>query len=179
MTDCPNAEIRDQLPDLVHGHLDQLSRARVEAHLRECADCRQELALLRQIVHAAPVVPVDVAGIVAALPAPRARRRLNSRVWQMAAAVVFLAAGGSVVVREMGHSGAVDSTRAAVVASNHESAAGNASANDVELSVGYGYSDLTDAQLQTLLKDVEKMSATPMTDPDASLPDVTVSNGGL
>ena len=32
MTDCPNAEIRDLLPDLVHGRLDAAARADVERH---------------------------------------------------------------------------------------------------------------------------------------------------
>ncbi len=181
MTDCPNADIRDQLPQLLHGRLDAASKARVESHLRECGECRQELELLRGLRASAPEVRVDVARIVAALPAPSARRRhtWNSRAWQMAAAVVFLAAGGSAVARYVSHGGSTDTGRAAVVASTNDSAAGMGSAGDVELSVGYGYSDLTDAQLQTLLQDVEQITAVPLAEPEVSIPNVTVNNGGV
>ena len=144
MTDCPNAEIRDQLPDLLHGHLDATSKARVESHLRDCAACRQELELLRAVRASLPNVRVDVGRIVSALPAPRRRRSWNSWVWQLAAAVVFLAAGGSAVVKYVSHPVAIDSTRA-TVASGVDSATGAVSASDVELSVGYGYGDLTAA----------------------------------
>ncbi len=181
MNDCPNAEIRDQLPDLLHGHLDAASRARVESHLRACEDCRQELELLRGIRASAPRIAVDVDRIVAALPAAAVRRRRswNSRVWQLAAAVVFLAAGGSAVVKYVNHVAPHDSTGAAVVAANDGSASATSAAGDVELSVGYGYADLTDAQLQTLLKDVEQITAVPLADPDVSVPNVTVNNGGV
>jgi anti-sigma factor RsiW len=176
MSDCPNAEIRDLLPDLLHGRLDAASRDRVESHVRGCESCRRELALLRQVRHAAPQVTIDVNRIVAALP-PAGRRRAawRAHVWQMAAAVVFLAVGGSAVARYVTHATRSDSARPGAVASNGDT---SANTNDVELSVGYGYTDLTDAQLQTLLKDVEQITALPMTDPDVSLPNVTVNNGG-
>ncbi len=181
MNDCPNADIRDQLPDLLHGHLDAASRARVESHLRACEDCRQELELLRGIRASAPRIAVDVDRIVAALPAAavRHRRSWTARVWQLAAAVVFLAAGGSAVMKYVNHVAPHDGSRPAVVASNDGSASATSVAGDVELSVGYGYSDLTDAQLQTLLKDVEQITAVPLADPDVSVPNVTVNNGGV
>ena len=49
MSDCPNAEIRDLLPDLLHDRLDAPTRARVLAHVDGCADCRSELELLRSL----------------------------------------------------------------------------------------------------------------------------------
>jgi Putative zinc-finger len=178
MTDCPNADIRDQLPDLLHGHLDDASRARVELHLRTCASCRQELELLRAVRRAAPEIAVDVGRIVSALPAPRRRRMWNSRVWQLAAAVVFLAAGGSAVERYVNYGRPADPIHAAV-ASNVDSGTGAGGGGEVELSVGYGYGDLTDEQLQALLQDVEQLTAVPMTDPEVSVPIVTVNNGGV
>lgn len=181
MSDCPNADIRDQLPDLLHGHLDAASRARVESHVRECAACRQELEMLRRVRASVQEVPVDVARIVSALPAPSVRRRRtwNARVWQMAAAVVFLTAGGSAIARYVSHAGVHDSTRTGVVASRGDSEAATNGAGDVELSVGYGYSDLTDAQLESLLKDVEHITAVPLAEPEATVPNVTVTNGGI
>ncbi|OYV74079.1 MAG: hypothetical protein B7Z72_01020 [Gemmatimonadetes bacterium 21-71-4] len=57
MTDCPNAEVRDLLPDLLHDRLDEATRMRVEAHLRACEECRGELALLRSLRAAAVPYP--------------------------------------------------------------------------------------------------------------------------
>ena len=36
MNDCPNAEIRDRLPDLLHDRLDPSARAAVTAHVATC-----------------------------------------------------------------------------------------------------------------------------------------------
>lgn len=103
MTDCPNGDIRDLLPDLLHGRLGAAERAVVEAHLRECEDCRDELELLRSMRSAlrrAPAVNVD--RIVAEIPpycAPvRQRPARTWSGWRIAAAVTLLAAGGSSVV---------------------------------------------------------------------------------
>ncbi len=181
MNDCPNAEIRDQLPDLLHGRLDGAARARVEMHVGACADCAAELEMLRGMRGASPAPHVDVEGIVSALPAPRRARRVGLHVWQIAAAVVFLAAGGSTLATYVHRLHKADSTAAVRVASRQDSATGSdaAQAGDVELSVGYGYSDLTDAQLEILLKDVEDLKAVPMADPETSVPNVTIGNGGI
>ena len=102
MNDCQNAEIRDQLPDLLHDRLDATRRAVVLAHVEDCADCRGELELLRSaraMFHAA-TPSVDVNWVVNALPAaaPRAlrveRRRPVWSDWRIAAAVTLLVAGG-------------------------------------------------------------------------------------
>jgi len=42
VNDCVNAEIRDQLPDLVHERLDASALAIVMAHVDGCIDCRDE-----------------------------------------------------------------------------------------------------------------------------------------
>ena len=103
MTDCPNGDIRDLLPDLLHGRLDALERAEVEAHLRSCEPCREELELLRTMRSAlrrAPVVQAD--RIVAGIPRYSAPiQRVPARSWsgwRVAAAVTLLAAGGTSVV---------------------------------------------------------------------------------
>jgi hypothetical protein len=101
MNDCPNAEIRDQLPDLLHDRLDVSMRAAVMAHIDECADCRSELELLRGVhgMLTAQTPRVDINYVVSALPkrAPQAlrvipRRRVWSD-WRIAAAVTVLAIG--------------------------------------------------------------------------------------
>src|ERR1041384_4827573 len=101
MSDCPNAEIRDLLPDLLHERLDAPTRARVLAHVNGCADCRSELELLRSlrasIERSAPAVDVD--RIAAALPKPGTTRVVHRRRtyvgWRIAAAATFLVAGGT------------------------------------------------------------------------------------
>ena len=71
MNDCMNAEVRDALPDLMHGRLSDLDRATMKAHVETCADCREELRLLEEVRASAPLAPkIDVSRIVAALPAP-------------------------------------------------------------------------------------------------------------
>ncbi len=47
MRDCENVEIREQLPELAAGRLEGEALETVEAHLRSCADCAEEIALLR------------------------------------------------------------------------------------------------------------------------------------
>ena len=106
MRDCPDAEIRDLLPDYAGGSLTGEALSRVEAHVAGCADCAAEVDLLRAVRRAGPAAPaVDVARIVAALPAPtRARPRGRVAMWRVAAAVAVLAAGGVAlrVVRDGG-----------------------------------------------------------------------------
>ena len=106
MNDCPNAEMRDLLPDLLHDRLAVNVRAEVTAHVAGCVDCREELALLRslQAIVTAKVSHVDVAYVVNALPKPPQRnvtqiatRRRTWADWRIAAAVTLLVAGGSSV----------------------------------------------------------------------------------
>src|SRR5688572_13973165 len=69
MNDCLSAEMRDALPDVVHGRLEAAKLAEVEAHVASCDACAAELELLRAVVASMPVAPaIDVQRIVAALP---------------------------------------------------------------------------------------------------------------
>jgi hypothetical protein len=100
MSDCPNGDVRDLLPDYLHDRLTLADRREVDAHLATCAACRDELALLRDLrgtLRRAPAVDVDA--IAAAIPAYRtpAPRRVASG-WRVAAAVVAIAVGGTSVV---------------------------------------------------------------------------------
>lgn len=99
MTDCPNGDVRDLLPELLHGRLDEESRRTVESHLASCADCRAELRLLadmRAMMDAHPAI--DVGAIAAAVPnAAPARQQTRGQWlgWRTAAAITMLAAGGT------------------------------------------------------------------------------------
>lgn len=102
MSDCPRGDVRDLLPDLVHGSLDAAAREEVEGHVAACPSCAAELELLRSLRSALASGPaVDVERIAAAVrAAPRARvpqraagarRRLGG--WRAAAAVLLAALG--------------------------------------------------------------------------------------
>jgi hypothetical protein len=104
MNDCQNAEMRDQLPDLLHERMDAAVRATVTAHVAACADCRDELELLRvargTLVKATP--RVDLNFIIEAIPnaaprtlTPKIARRAVWTDWRVAAAGVLMVAGAS------------------------------------------------------------------------------------
>ena len=97
MTDCPNGDVRDALPDYLHDRLDPVRRREAEAHLAGCDTCRQELALLRALRATTRRAPaVDAAAIAAAIPPYRVpARRGRATGWRAAAAVVAFAVGGT------------------------------------------------------------------------------------
>jgi hypothetical protein len=103
MRDCPNAEIRDLLPDYANGSLTGETLARVTSHVASCADCAEELELVRVVrsaMRSAPVV--HTARIVASLPSPaptasHVRRTRFATTWRIAATIAVLAAGGVAV----------------------------------------------------------------------------------
>ncbi|HEY4305631.1 MAG TPA: hypothetical protein VGM82_14250 [Gemmatimonadaceae bacterium] len=131
MNDCMNAEIRDQLPDLVHDRLSAADRTIVLAHVEACIDCRDELQLLRdaKMMFARGIPRVDVAYVVGGLPkapAPRtvtrlepARRTRSWSDWRVAATVTLLIAGGGSYAVMSSHSAgaSVDTTATATAVS--------------------------------------------------------------
>ena len=112
MNDCMNVEVREALPDLLNGRLSALDTATMKAHVESCADCRAELALLREARSTGPLAPtIDVARIAAAIPAyggaevtvPAARERTAvSRLWKFAAAIALVATGGWLTLAQRG-----------------------------------------------------------------------------
>jgi len=208
VNDCANAEIRDQLPDLVHERLDAGALMIVMAHVDDCVDCRDELQLLRDVqsmlTRQAPAI--DVAYIVGALPkAPAqttaiptiARKRSVWSDWRVAAAVTLLVAGGGSYA--LMHPDSADAPATAVQAvatpvatpvappagapttagtaaaplvattvadSPDESAATNEDRAAVEMGNDSRLGDLNEAQLQTLLNDVQHLKAVPATEPE-------------
>lgn len=96
MIDCPSGDIRDLLPDLLHGRLDAAERERVEAHVAGCEPCRDELALLRDLrttMRRAPAM--DATAIAAAIAPYRAPVRRSWATWRAAAAIATIAIGGT------------------------------------------------------------------------------------
>jgi hypothetical protein len=99
MIDCPNGDVRDLLPDYLHERLEPSRRRMVDQHLAECAACRDELALLRDLRGAMRRAPkVDVAAIAAAIPPYRAPVRHRwAGSGRAAAAIAAIAVGGTVI----------------------------------------------------------------------------------
>jgi anti-sigma factor RsiW len=167
MSDCANVDIRDRLPEYLNGTLGARARAEVEAHLASCAECADELALLRLVREAvAEVRPVNVAAIVAALPKQRARPKTRSwrqsQAFQIAAAVSFIALGGvSLAVTRSFFGG--EETVVAV-----DTTSGNASAgieSGPVLSFSGSLSDLGDEDLEALLSALDNIEALPVAEP--------------
>jgi len=201
MNDCQNAEMRDQLPDLLHERLGGTARAAVMAHLDGCADCREELALLRvahgTLIRATP--RVDLNFIVEALPKAPTRARTLSvprrpmwADWRVAAAGVLLVAGAS-SYSLLGRNGgvAVRDSLVAQIPATAESLSAPAKGGGMGIAVsgrtpraesvvadatpdagegsGLGASrlgDLDEKQLKALLTEIDRLQATPITEPD-------------
>ena len=178
MTDCPNAEMRDQLPDLLHGRLDDTARAVVLAHVGDCIDCQAEMELLKGLRGTMTyALNVNVARVslavieqtrASALPriqtsvaAHSGRRRWAS--WRIAAAIAVLAVGGGAVasmykgdqITPLGDSTAV----AQVVA--------DPALQMAELSPAVEAEQPSEGELRTLLDDLQEMDALPALEPEA------------
>ena len=160
MRDCPNAEMRDQLPAYVHGRLDASARAAVEAHLAGCADCAAEIELLQSLAVAlsAKLPVIDSRRIVAALPKPGASSRTlvpwRLSRWRAAAVLVFMA-GASTLVLLNRSPGRTPDTGPTPPASTADA-----------FSFAGGVSDLSEADLKQLLSDVDHMDAMPVAESD-------------
>lgn len=75
MNDCVNGDIRDVLPELVNGTLPAGDVARVQEHVRVCAECAAEVELLRAARAAMRLAPaMDTARIASAVRSSTAQR---------------------------------------------------------------------------------------------------------
>lgn len=183
MTDCPNAEIRDRLPDFVHGQLAAEALAEVSRHVAACTACAAEVTLLRELRASLRATPsVDVARIVAALPRARgpaqatgviAHRRWERFDWRVAAAVVALAiGGGSVAVWNNGGGGGsrqdVPSTGRIVQRGQPPVEVQRVAAAD--LSLDADLADASTGELESLLQELESFDGLPAGEPEPLLP---------
>ena len=192
MTDCPNAQMRDRLPDLLHEQLDASARAAVVAHVAGCAECRTDLALLRQmhVSLSAVVVAVDSAGIARAVVTRTIvqGRRGRWSEWRLAAAIAVIVVGGGAVaalhvwhtpnelppsvasqVAEQPSPGeATEGTPAVEGVSTHAHPARETARADAreQLAAAGDVSDLSESELQTLLGDLDTLEAIPPTEPE-------------
>jgi len=198
MTDCPNGEVRDALPDYLHDHLEPARRREVESHLAGCEVCRDELSLLhamRATTGRAPVV--DTKAIAAAIPPYRAPvGRGWATGWRAAAAVVALVVGGTSVALLRARAPAVhEDTRPYVqtaaapdrepettvvappsgVSTPPSSVAPSGppatTVANTELALGGGsITDLSDGELSALVEGIESLDAVPSTEVEGDAP---------
>ena len=208
MTDCPNAEMRDRLPDLLHERLDARARAAVMAHVAQCVDCRAELTILREariaLTSDMRVVDVNViaAAVIARAAAPKARRvpwERRARVWmdwRVAASIALVAAGAaSFAILRARQSDlpqvAPPSVAVAVPAPSKATVAVPTNPKPVEqipaaapvvaaaeLSAAGGVGDLSDSDLRALLNDLDSIDVEPATDPEPVSVRITVPGRG-
>jgi anti-sigma factor RsiW len=161
MTDCPNVEIREQLPEYLRGTLSAERHQEVEAHLAGCVDCAEELAVLRLVREAYSQAPaVNVSAIVSALPRPSSRPVVRSwrrsQAFQIAAAVSFITLGGiSLAVARSFFNGNPPSAPSDTLVAMTET----------PISFAGGLSDLGDDDLEALLSALETIEALPVTEP--------------
>jgi len=208
MNDCADGDMRDRLPGYVHGTLTSAGRSAVAAHLAACADCAAEVELISAASRAFAAPAVNVAAIVAALPAPP-RRRSPPAFWghqqRIAAAIGIFAIGAlsAIAVHDWGRppvrvssppapmaragttvvaAAASPAPSAALVVDSPTPAARtpvSVSQGRPAMSFGGGLSDLSDDQLDTLLGELDGLDALPSVEPETHLtPILPPADGG-
>jgi anti-sigma factor RsiW len=206
MHDCADGEMRDLLPGYVNDTLSAAERSAVSAHIQDCADCAAEVELIQAVARAFPAPVVDTAKIVSMLPAAprRARRGMPmSGAWRFAAAIGGFAIGALSVAALRGAfnkapsgrqvaSAPSPSPRAAAPAAQQPTTAtvtraplaahapvASAKPAPVSISFGGGLGDLTDAQLDMLMGELDTLDALPSAEPETHLsPIIPPDDGG-
>jgi anti-sigma factor RsiW len=181
MSDCSNIEIREALPELLHGRLDAAQAAKVRAHIASCAECASELELLERVQRIYSVAPaVNTAAIVRALPRPRTRRTFSLGVLRAAAAIVVLLAGALVIRAAM--SGSENGKGSQVVVTQDTPAVklqrdtqGVPIAREPRvLAMSLSELDDLDAdEMESLMRALERIDAAPVAEPDTLMGSVS------
>jgi len=177
MNDCVNGDIRDVLPELVSGTLPAADVARVQDHVRACADCAAEVELLRTARAAMRLAPTMnttriAAGVQASTAQRLAARRIPARVARMASVslIVVLGAiglwasrGVSPVAVQPSAGGAGISTAAPGVAGAAEEP--RPAQGPTQLALGGDMSQLDDDELLALMAELSDLEAIPGEEP--------------
>ncbi len=198
MNKCTELDIKEMLPDLLHGGLDAHERARVESHIASCVECTEELEVLRAVKSAAVFIPaIDVHRVVRQIPpyrtiVPARRVPARSRVvsWLVAASlVVVVLGGGSLLMIQQKPSAQRD-----VVIPDRPDQQGATSRlmlpkrvptvaqkppvvlepHPHALAMATGVDGLSDGNLRQLMNDMNGFDALPTTEPE---PVISVDNG--
>ena len=178
MSECFSPEVRDFLPDLVHGKLGEVDTATMLAHVEACEVCAAELVLLREIRASAPLVPsIDAGRIVASLPAPRVapsvevpRPASRSGAWKLlslAAVIAVAAVAATQLDRGSVSTPVARVTQAPVIVEAVTPAATNAGGAP-SLALVASVQDLTDDEIETLLTELDQIESIPSAEPEAA-----------
>ncbi|HEX6059267.1 MAG TPA: zf-HC2 domain-containing protein [Gemmatimonadaceae bacterium] len=186
MTDCPNAGMREMLPLLAAGRLDDEERRTIEAHLRTCADCRAELALVERVRATTARMPaVEVARVAAAVRgASRATRQLPSRATTWRRWRVSAAAAAAVVLALLAYDGrtagdpVTPGTTAAAPAGAASGGVGAGVSTEEGLSFGGGLADLSTDELEQLVASLDDIDLLPSADPRPVAPEIPLELEG-
>jgi anti-sigma factor RsiW len=179
MRDCPKADVRDLLPDLVHGRLNEIERVAVEAHLTDCVACAGEVEVIRRTAAmlALGTPRIDVSRVAAAVESRVStggsrpalswsvslRRPGGRRVLQLAAAAVIAVIGVTLLQFMGGHGGDADiaarSSPGAIIEADVPSAVARPG-----LALVGGIDALTTDELAVLVASVESLDPLGATD---------------
>lgn len=180
MSDCVNGDIRDVLPELINETLPAGDVARVQEHVRACADCSAEVELLRTARAAMRLAPtMDTTRIAAAVQASTAqrlaaRRAPAARVARVAglALVAVIGALGVWSLRDSSPALPEAPATVAVTAPEQQRAVEQAQSAEsqgvlvpVQLALGGDMSQLGDDELLALLSEVSALEAMPGEEP--------------
>jgi hypothetical protein len=195
MNECTENEIQEMLPDLLHGTLGADARARVEAHVASCGQCREELEVLRTVKSAAvfaPVINIDrvvrqippYQTIVPVVERPAATRAVS---WLVAASLAIAVLGGGSLIlarRDVPNtSGSVATTKpptststptpvtrepSGTVKSNSppETVVATAPPHTHALALAADVDALSDGGLEQLMNEMTRFDALPATEAD-------------
>jgi hypothetical protein len=161
MSDCTNGELRDLLPELMHGTLDAETQRAVEAHVASCGECAEELALLRALRPALVRGPaVDSQRIAAAVNARTTRApqrsRLRTPLRIAIAAAALLAVGGigyGIAIREW------------ITAPERTAVGAHPPMMVANVGIVDNLHDLTDDDVRALTASLDGLSGVPDADP--------------
>lgn len=202
MTEMTHEQIRDVLPDALHGNVDEEIRRTVESHLRSCVECASEMRVLQMVKDVPSFAPmIDAVKVSSAiLPyggVPAERTRARPRVWQAALAVaaavviaVTIIARGSSAPVGSGNSrrvASVPATQSAARPAISDSPAAvvspvvsaRPSKPVKELQVAVGLADLSDGNIAQLAREIDGLDGLPSAEPEnLGVSDPTGAEGG-
>jgi len=166
-------EIREMLPDVLHGTIVPGDRARIDSHLAICGDCRRELEVLRAVHGAAVFAPaIDVDRIVRQIPpyriiTPTEKRPTVSRAvgWLVAAGLALVVASGGSVLMSRPDVAEAPSSVASAPATPAAPATVSSPATH-SLALASGVEDLSDGGLAQLISELDEFDAIPAADPE-------------
>ncbi len=180
MNDCVNGDIRDVLPELVSGTLPAADLARVQDHIRACADCAAEVELLRTARAAMRLAPTMnttriAAGVQASTAQRLAARRIPARVARMASVslIVVLGAIGLWASRDTPREASPVAVQPSAGGAGISAAPGVAGAVEeprpaqgpTQLALGGDMSQLDDDELLALMDELSGLEAIPGEEP--------------